>query len=315
MREMLLGLLLALGLAAPAAAATPLTVGKADSRASAIIPVDVGDRLGIFAKHGLDLKISNFTGGSKLIQAMTAGSIAIGVGAGPLMALELKGAPMLAVCNDAPAITSIGIAVPWDSPIHSIAGLKGAKIGISSSGSLTDWLAQQLARKEGWGPHGITEVAVGNDLAAMVAVFRTHEIQAAILTTADIFEIEAKHEGRLLIPASAYVGNIAAGSIFATRSLIKSDPRAIREFIAGWLETIAYMRAHHAQAIKLESEVTGFAPAVQTEEFNHTISMFSSTCRFDSQSLAHLKQSFIDLKKASPTLDMAKLYTSEFLPR
>ena len=49
-----------------AAAATALNVGKASPNASAIIPVNVGDKLGIFAKHGLDLKIADFTGGSKL---------------------------------------------------------------------------------------------------------------------------------------------------------------------------------------------------------------------------------------------------------
>jgi len=205
--------------------------------------------------------------------------------------------------------------VPWDSAVYSVDALKGAKIGISSAGSLTDWLAQQLARHKEWGPGGITKVTVGNALAAMVAAFHTHEIQAAVLTTADIFEMESKHEGRLLIPVSDYVGNIAAGAIFATRSIITRDPQAIREFIAGWLETITYMRAHHEQAIKLESEVTGFAPAVQSEEFNHTISMFSSTCRFDGQSLANLRQSFIDLKTVSSPPDMTKLYTSEFLPR
>lgn len=315
MRKILLALLLAFGFAAPTAARTSLTVGKADAGSSAIIPVNVGEKVGIFAKHGLDLKISDFTGGSKLIQAMTAGSIDIGVGAGPLMALELRGAPILAVCNDAPAMPFVGIVVPWDSTIHSVDALKGAKIGISSAGSLTDWLAQQLARNKGWGPDGLTVVAVGNALAGMVAAFRTHELQAAVLTTADIFKMESNHEGRLLIPVSDYVGNVAAGAIFATRSLITSDPTAIRDFIAGWLETISYMRAHRAQAITLESEVTGFTPAVQTQEFDHTISMFSSTCAFDSQSLANLKQSFIDLKKVSSPPDMAKLYTSEFVPQ
>lgn len=152
MRTILLALLLSFGFAAPGAAATSLAVGKADAGASAIIPVNVGVKLGIFAKHGLDLKISDFTGGSKLVQAMTAGSIDIGVGAGPLMALELKGAPILAVCNDTPAIPFIGIAVPWNSPIHSVDALKGTMIGISSAGSLTDWLAQQLARRKGWVP-------------------------------------------------------------------------------------------------------------------------------------------------------------------
>ena len=66
----------------PATGAT-LTVGKAAPNADPIIPVNVGDKLGIFKKHGLDLTIVDFTGGSKMTQAMVAGSIDIGVGAAP----------------------------------------------------------------------------------------------------------------------------------------------------------------------------------------------------------------------------------------
>ena len=61
------------GFAALAAAVT-LTVGKAAPNADPIIPVNVGDTLGIFKKHGLDLKIVDFTGGSKMTQAMAAGA-------------------------------------------------------------------------------------------------------------------------------------------------------------------------------------------------------------------------------------------------
>src|ERR1700689_3256837 len=100
-----------------ASAATTVNVGKADANASPILPVNVGERLGIFAKHGLDVKISDFTGGSKMSQAMIGGSIDIGVGAGTEMALISKGAPNLAICEGVAAIPFIGIGVPWDSPI------------------------------------------------------------------------------------------------------------------------------------------------------------------------------------------------------
>ena len=107
-----------------------LSVGKADANASPILPTNVADKLGLFKKHGLDVKISDFTGGSKVSQAMVAGSIDIGVGAGTEMAFVSKGAPIIAVCDDAPPIPFIGIAVPWDSPVHSVDQLKGRKIGV-----------------------------------------------------------------------------------------------------------------------------------------------------------------------------------------
>src|SRR5262249_13573339 len=151
-----------LSIMSAATADTALSVGKASPNASAIIPVNVGDKLGIFAKRGLDLKISDFTGGSKLAQAMTAGSIEIGVGAGTEMALVAKGAPLLAVCNAAPSIPFIGMAVPWDSPIKTVGQLRGSKIGVSSAGSLTEGLGGGAGRPRGWGGKRGAAGAIGN---------------------------------------------------------------------------------------------------------------------------------------------------------
>jgi ABC-type nitrate/sulfonate/bicarbonate transport system substrate-binding protein len=298
-----------------ASAATTLNVGKADSNASPILPTNVADKLGIYAKHGLDVKISDFTGGSKLVQAMTAGSIDIGVAAGPLMALAIKGAPVMAICENASPIPFIGIAVPWDSPIHTVDGLKGKKIGFSSTGSLTDWLGQELARVQGWGPEGITRVAIGNAAAGVVAAFRTHELDADISVTSNIFSWEERKEGRLLIPVSKYVGNIGAGTIFATNQVIASNPDAIRRFIASWLETIDFMRKNKAETVKIESALTGYSQNVMTKEYDLTIDMFSKDCKFDAQSLANLKRSFVDLKLVETPPDMSKLYTEAFLPK
>src|ERR1700687_2327611 len=80
----------------PAVADTKLVVGTAAPTADPIIAVNVGDKLGFFKKHGLDLDIVDFTGGSKMTQAMIAGSIDIGDGAGTEMAHIAKGANMLA---------------------------------------------------------------------------------------------------------------------------------------------------------------------------------------------------------------------------
>lgn len=292
-----------------------LSVGKADANASPILPVNVADKLGLFEKHGLNVKISNFTGGSKLSQAMVAGSIDIGVGAGTEMAFVAKGAPFIAVCDDAPPIPFIGIAVPWDSPIHTIDQLKGKKIGISSAGSLTDWLARELAQHQGWGPAGVTRVAIGNGAAAVVAAFRTHAIDADIAVTSNIFNWEDKKQGRLLIPASKYVGNIAAGAIYATQHLIATDPDALRSFLATWLETIDYIEKHKAETVKIESQVTGYSESVMAKEYEVTKGMFSKDCKFDAESIANLKRAFIDQKLVESPPDMSKLYTDAFLPK
>jgi len=298
-----------------AVADTTLTVGKAAPNADPIIPINVGDKLGIFKKHGLDLKISDFTGGSKMAQAMAAGSLDIGDGAGTELALVAKGVPMKGICESAGPISFIGIGVPGDSPIHEIAQLKGKKIGISSSGSLTDWLAKELVRTQKWQPHDITEVAIGNGASSIIAAFHDHLVDADIAVTGLFFQLEEKKTGRLLTSVTKYEGPSASGTLYASNHLIETNPNAVRALVAGWIETIDFIRTHRAEAVKLESEITGFPESVQAKEYDLTIGMFTKDCRFDAESLANLKRTFTEEKLVKEPIDMSKLYTEAFIPK
>jgi NitT/TauT family transport system substrate-binding protein len=298
-----------------ASAATALTVGKAAPNADPIIPVDIGNQLGIFKKHGLDLKIVDFTGGSKMATAMAAGSIDIGDGAGTEMALVAKGVPMTAICETAGPIPFIGIGVAYDSPIHTIDQLKGTKIGFSSAGSLTDWLIKELVRKEGWKAQDVTGVAIGNGASSIIAGFRANLIDADVAVTSLFLAMEENKTGRLLFPVTKYEGNLAAGTLYASNQLIKTNPDAVRSFVAAWIETINYMRSHKTETVKIESGITGFSPSVMAKDYDLTIGMFTKACAFDAKSLATLKRSFADLKLLTTAPDMSKLYTEQFLPK
>jgi ABC-type nitrate/sulfonate/bicarbonate transport system substrate-binding protein len=307
----------ALALPQPAAASDAMTlvVGKAAPNADPIIPVNVGDKVGIFKKHGLDVKIVDFTGGSKMAQALAAGSIDIGDGAGSEMILAAKGVPALAICETAGPFPFLAIGVPYDSPVKSSDGLKGKKIGISSAGSLTDWLAHELSTKKGWGPNGITTAAIGNAAPGIIAAFRQHLIDADISVTSLFLTMEEKKTGRLLVPVTDFVGSAASGALYATKTAMDTKAPAIRAFIAAWIETIDYIRTHKAETVKIESGITGFPESVMSREYDLTIGMFTKDCRFDQESLATLKRSFVDLKRLPPTIDMSTLYTEAFLPK
>ncbi len=299
----------------PASADTTLTIGKANATSDAIIPVNVGDQLGIFKKHGLDLKIIDFGGGGKSAQAMAADAIDIEDGAGTEMAFIAKGAPMLAVCESTGPAPFLAIGVPWDSPVKSLADLKGKIIGVSSPGSFSDWSAHELARTQGWGPDGVKTVAIGGTTAATLAGFRTHQIDAEIGGASQFFAFEETKDGRFLASVASYEGNVASGALFASHKLIASNPDAIRAFVAGWIETVDYMRAHKAETVKIESGITHFNEAVMSKEYDLTIGMFTKDCRFDAESLAALKRSFVDLKLVDTPPDMATLYTDAYLPK
>jgi NitT/TauT family transport system substrate-binding protein len=301
--------------ALPALAETTLTVGKASPTSDAIIPVNVGDELGIFKKHGLDLKIVELQGGSKMAQAVAAGSVDIGDGAGSEMAFIAKGAPMIAVCETTGPAPFLSVGVPWDSPIKSVDELRGKLIGVSNSGSFSDWSARQLARKKGWGEDGVKTVGIGNGVAAVGAALKTHQIDAMITGTNVFLAFEEKKEARLLAPVSSWEGNVASGALYASNDILAKNPGAVRAFLAGWIETVDYMRAHKAETVKIEAALNHFGESVMSREYDLVIGMFTPACRFDAESLAALRQSFIDLKLVEGEPDMSKLYTHAYLPK
>jgi NitT/TauT family transport system substrate-binding protein len=302
-------------IAAPGASAdTTLTVGKASANADPIIPVNIGYKVGIFQKHGLDLKIVDFTGGAKMVQALTAGAIDIGDGAGTEMAYVAKGAPMIAVCETASTFPFLGVGVPENSPAKSLADLKGKTIGVSTAGSLTDWLAKRLAIHQGWDAAALKTVAIGNASAGIIAAFRAGQVDADMGEGALFLSMAENQAGRLLAPVTDFQGSAVSGALFASTKLVESNPDAIRALLAGYVETLDWMRAHKDETVKIKGELRHYSEAVEAKDYDLTLGMYTKTCRFDAEGLATLKQSFADLKLTDTTPDMSKLYTEAYVP-
>jgi NitT/TauT family transport system substrate-binding protein len=314
-RALMLALAAATFAIQPSHADVVLRVGKASPIAMTMVPLEVGAREGFFAKQGLDVQIFDFSGGAKLHQAMAAGSLDMGVGAGTDLALIAKGSPELAVGNGAGPLLFIGMAVPKDSTAESLADLKGARIGVTTVNSLTYWLALELARQRGWGPSGVTPIAIGGEKASIFAAFRTHLVDAGIISTSLAFQMEAQGEGRLLAPVSSWAGDLGGSVVFATSALIASNPGAIRRFLVGWFDAVRFMRANRDASVKIAAQMTGVPLAIQAKEYDLTLPMFNIDGHFDAEVLATLKRSFADLKLLDTPPDMTKLYTEEFLPK
>ncbi len=315
MRALMLALAAAIITIQASHAAVTLRVGKASPTAATMVPLVVGAQKGFFAQQGLELQIFDFAGGAKLHQAMAAGSLDLGIGAGTDLALIAKGSPELAVCNGAGPLLFIGMAVPKESTAKSLADLKGARIGVTTVNSLTYWLALELARQRDWGPAGVTPNAIGGDTTSILAAFRTHMVDAGIVATALAFQMEARGEGRLLAPVSSWAGDLGGSVVFATRALIASDPDAIRRFLLGWFDAVRFMRAHRDETVKIAAEMTGMPVPIEEREYDITIPMFNTDGHFEAKTLATLQRSFADLKLLDAPPDMTKLYTEEFLPK
>ncbi|HEY1503395.1 MAG TPA: ABC transporter substrate-binding protein [Stellaceae bacterium] len=300
-------------LAAPhtARAATTLRVAKANPHAISFAPLDVGMAKGFFP--GFDIEIVNFAGSAKAMQGLIGGAADIYLGGGTDIAFEAKGVPITAVAALAGPPLLLCIIVPYDSPLKTAADLRGKKVQVSTVGSTTDWLVKKLADVKGWGPDGITTVPLGGELSAQIAALRTHQVDAIVGTSSVAFELEEKKEGRLLIPTADYVKDFLLHAIFATNSFIQSDPGAVRAFLKGWFQSVAFMRADREETLKIIVPVTQVDAAAEGKEYDLVMPMFSADGRFDATSLDVMAQSFVDLKILDAKPDMAKLVTEKYL--
>ncbi|HLI19931.1 MAG TPA: ABC transporter substrate-binding protein, partial [Stellaceae bacterium] len=206
-----------------------LRVGKAVVENIGFLPLDVGMEAGIFAKHGLDIEELNFSGGAKIAQAMTAGALDISLSAGPDMQFAAKGAPEIAIASIAESPSFMAFVVGADSKSRSIDDLKGKKVGITSPGSLTAWLADDLSRSRKWtGDDAVTKVAIGGSTPATIAALKTGQVEASVVAHQLGFQLEEQHQGRTLFDCSAYVGTIELYTIFANTAVTQHNPDAVR---------------------------------------------------------------------------------------
>ncbi len=301
--------------ASSAQADTPaLRVGNSSAQAFSFIPLDVGIRKGFFKKDGIEIERIDMPGSAKLHQAVAAGAMDIALSGGPDMAYIAKGAPELGVAQMAGPPLFLGITVPYDSPIKNADGLKGAKVSVSAGGGVTRWLIMRLAQQKGWGPDGVVPVASGGDWASQIAVLTTHQVDAAVTAAALGFKLEETKQGRLLMTTGEIAPDFIQHVIFASNAIMHDNPEAVRRFLKGWFDTIAWMRANRKESIEIARLTTGFDENVESREFDLVMPMFSADGKFLPAGLKVIRESFVDLGLLQTEPDMSKLYTEAFLP-
>jgi sulfonate transport system substrate-binding protein len=98
---------------------------------------------------GLAVSWTEFPGGPQLLEALNVGALDFGItGEAPPVFAQAAGAPLVYVGNEPPAPRAEAILVPKDSPIHSVAELKGKNVALNK-GSNVHYLLVKALEKAG----------------------------------------------------------------------------------------------------------------------------------------------------------------------
>jgi NitT/TauT family transport system substrate-binding protein len=159
---------------------------------------DVGQRAGIFAKHGLRLEILYTNGGGETMQAVISGSADIGIAAGTagVFGAFAKGAPVRILLAGTTGASDLYWYVPAGSQLKSFPDLEGKTVGYSTKGASTHTTLLALIK---YFKVAAKPVATG---AAAVTMTQAMSRQVDVGWASPPFGLDALNEGKIRLIAS-----------------------------------------------------------------------------------------------------------------
>jgi NitT/TauT family transport system substrate-binding protein len=233
--------------AASAADLLKLTVGQRGNWDTSIS--HLGEKAGIFKKHGLELEIVYTSGSGETLQPVIAGSVDLGLAVGTLGAISAyaKNAPVRIVGAEA-----TGAADYWyakaSSPIRTLQDANGRTIAFSTQGSSTHSIVRafidefKLTAKP---------TATGNPSATLTAVMTD---QVDVGWAAPPFGLKEIDAGQIRVVAKATDAALVRGQtirvIVATAEALEKRKDIITRYLDAYRETIDYMYSDNPQMFK-----------------------------------------------------------------
>ena len=228
---------------------TPLRI--ATLKIASQTDVWVAQQRGIYAKNGIDAKISFFNTGAQSIPAMQGGAVDVllsipGIG---MVAME-RGIDLAAIFQDeiahAAPPDSASVQVMESSPIKSLADLRGKKIGVGGLSTQNTIAVKMLLDKAGVDLSTVSMSEV--PFTAMVNAIKAGHVDAVV--PIDPFTTQLRLSGGRVI-AWNYVESVPEqplGVWFTKASFARSNPQVIDAFIRSMKEAVDYLRADESRA-------------------------------------------------------------------
>ncbi len=218
-----------------------------------------------FASQGIDVKWVEFSSGPPMLEAMNVGSIDYGaVGDSPPVFAQSAGANIVYAAGQ-PITNGQGILVQANSPIRTIADLKGKRVGFTKGSSAHNIIVQTL-EKAGLTYADITPVYLTPPDAG--PAFANGSIDAWSIWDPYFAIGETKQNGRVLVNASEIT---KTNSFYiANRDFAKNHGAVLQQIIDVTTVTAKWAESHRDEVAKSLSAVTGIPLDIQAVAANRS---------------------------------------------
>lgn len=175
------------------------------------------------AAEGVDVKWAEFTAGPVLLEGLNVGSIDFGTaGEAPPIFAQAAGANLVYVGSEPPSPASEAILVPHDSPLKTVADLKGKKVALNK-GSNVHYLLVKALEKAGLAYKDVQTIFLAP--ADARAAFERGSIDAWVIWDPFQAAAEVQLKARVLADGAGLVANHQF--FLASRTYTEKNPKII----------------------------------------------------------------------------------------
>ena len=246
------------------------------------------------AKGGLDETLkplgytvtwTEFPAGPQLLEALNAGAIDFGsTGEAPPIFAQAAGAPIAYVANEPPAPLGEAILVPKDSPIRSVAELKGKTVALNK-GSNVHYLLVRALEQAGV-PYGEIKIVFLAPADARAA-FERGSVDAWAIWDPYYAAAQAATGARTLTTGEGIVPNVQF--YLASRDFAAKDAQAV-DALVGAIGEVDRWASQNSKDVanQLSASVHIPAPVIATalERQSYGVSRISAEVAADQQKIA-----------------------------
>ena len=263
-------------LAATPAVAEPVRIAVGGQTCLCYLPVVLSEAMGNFDKHGVEVELIDFKGGSQALKAVVGGSAEVVSGYfDHTVAMAAKKQPMTAfVAQDRYPGLALVVADGKTAEITSPADLAGRKVGVSAPGSATDYFLKFLLDKNGQPRDAAAVVGVGVGATA-VAAMQQGEIDAAVMLDPAITMLVAQAPGSKVLvdtrtaadTTALFGGDYPGGVLYAPTPWVEENRDTAGKMAAAMVETLTWIKDHSSAeiadriAVMNRGRLVGIVPA------------------------------------------------------
>ncbi|WP_457978645.1 sulfonate ABC transporter substrate-binding protein [Ectopseudomonas composti] len=210
------------------------------------------------AEQGVEVKWTEFPGGPQLLEGLNVGSVDFGVtGETPPVFAQAAGADLLYVAHEPPAPSGEAILVPKDSPIKSVAELKGKKV-VLNKGSNVHYLLVRALEDAGLKYSDITPVYLPP--ADARAAFERGSVDAWVIWDPFQSAAEQQLQARSLRDGTGLVDNHQF--YLATRTYAEQHPQVIGTLVEEIRGVGEWVKGNLDEATSQVAPLIGLSPEI-----------------------------------------------------